>query len=81
MCDMEISELVPSSSASVEGVLVGNISPIKTSRNNARVKYGLSIVFYHSQFAHTQHSGVYKTWMACPSYFIIHSLPTRDAPM
>ena len=38
-CDMEISELVPSSSASIEGVFVGNISPIKTSRNNARVKY------------------------------------------
>ena len=36
---MEISTLVPSSSASMEGVLVGNISPIKTSRNNARVKY------------------------------------------
>ena len=36
---MEISELVPSSSASVEGVFVGNISPIKMSRTNSRVKY------------------------------------------
>ena len=36
---MEISELVASSSASIKGVFVGNISPIKTSKNNARVKY------------------------------------------
>ena len=36
---MEISDLVPSSSASVEGVFVGSISPIKTSRTNSRVKY------------------------------------------
>ena len=36
---MEIAELVPQSSASVEGVFVGNISPVKTSRSNGRVKY------------------------------------------
>ena len=36
---MEISDLVPSGSASVEGVFVGPVSPIKTSRNNAKVKY------------------------------------------
>ena len=36
---IEISNLVPSSSASVKGVNVGKISPIKTHRNNARVKY------------------------------------------
>ena len=35
----EISNLVPSSSASMEGVFVGNISPTETSRNNTRVKY------------------------------------------
>ena len=33
---MEISDLVPSSSVSVEGVFVGSISPIKTSRTNIR---------------------------------------------
>ena len=54
------SELMPSSSASIGEV--GNIlSPIKTSRNNDWVKYGLSIVFYRSQSAHTQCSDVYKT--------------------
>ena len=35
----EISNLVPSSSASMEGVFVGNISPTETSRNKTRVKY------------------------------------------
>ena len=72
------SELVPSSSASVEGVTI--CGKHFTHQNNARVKYGLSIVFYRSQSMHTQHSNVYKTWMACPSYFIVHSLCTRDAP-
>ena len=79
--DMEISKLVPSSSASIEELFVGNISPIKTSRNNARVKYGLSIVFYRGQSVHTRRSDVYKTWMTCPSYFIVHSSPTCDTPM
>ena len=36
---MEISGLVPSTSASVEGVFVGPVSPIKTSRSNSKVKY------------------------------------------
>ena len=36
---MEISNLVPSNSASMEGIFLGNISPIKTRRNNAKVKY------------------------------------------
>ena len=67
-CSVIFSELVLSSSASVEGVR--NISPIKTSKNNDRVKYGFSIVFYCSQSAHTWRPDVYKTWMACPSYFI-----------
>ena len=31
---MEISKLLPLSSASMEGVFVGNLSPIKTSRSN-----------------------------------------------
>ena len=30
---------MPFSSASMEGVFVGNISPTETSRNNTRVKY------------------------------------------
>ena len=34
---MEISGLTASSSASVEGVFVGAVSPIKTSRSNAAV--------------------------------------------
>ena len=36
---MEISSLVPSNSTIVEGVFVGPISPIKTSKKNAQVKY------------------------------------------
>jgi len=36
---MEVSELVPSNSANVEGMFVGPISPIKTSRKNDRVHY------------------------------------------
>ena len=35
---MEISDLVPSGSVSVEGVFVGPVSPIKTSRNNTKLK-------------------------------------------
>ena len=34
---MEISNLVPSNSASVEGVFVETVSPIKTSRNNKSI--------------------------------------------
>ena len=34
---MEISDLTASSSATVEGVFVGAVSPIKTSRSNAAV--------------------------------------------
>ena len=55
---MEISNLVPSSSASVEGVFVGNISPIVQQFTNATLAIrlqnlnGLSIVFYRSQSAH-----------------------------
>ena len=36
---MDISNLEPATSASMEGAFVGNILPIKTSRNNPRVKY------------------------------------------
>ena len=39
----------------------------------------LSIVFYCSQSAQTQRSSVYKTWMACSLYFVVHSSPTCDA--
>ena len=38
------------------------------------------IYFYHSQSTCMQCSNIYKTWMACPSYFIIHNPNTRDAP-
>ena len=78
VCSVIFSELVSSNSASVEGV--GNISSIKTSRNNDRVKYGFFIVFLsftvraHATLRHIQ------TWMSCPLYFIIHSPCTRDAP-
>ena len=41
---------------------------------------GLSIVFYCSHSVHTRRSDVYKTWMACPSYFIVHTPVTRDTP-
>ena len=36
---LEISNLVPSNSANVEGVFVGPISPVKTSKKNVQVKY------------------------------------------
>ena len=36
---MEILDLTASRSASVEGVFVGAVSPIKISRSNAKVKY------------------------------------------
>ena len=36
---MKVSDLVPSNSANVEGVFVGPISPIKTSRKTVRVQY------------------------------------------
>ena len=42
---------------------------------------GLSIVFYCSNSAHTRPSDVYKTWMACPSYFIVQTPHTRGPPM
>ena len=38
--EMDVSQLVaPSSSATVHGVFVGAISPVKTSRKNSFVKY------------------------------------------
>ena len=36
---MEISNLMPSNSTNVEGVFVGPISPIKTSKKNTNIKY------------------------------------------
>ena len=72
------SELVPSSSASIEGV--GNVSPIKTCRNNNRVKYGLSIVFYRSWSTQARRPDVYKTWMDYPSYFVVHNPCIYDDP-
>ena len=36
---LEISDLTPEGSASVEGVFVRPVSPIKTSNNNTKVKY------------------------------------------
>jgi len=36
---LDVSNLVPCSSANVEGVFVGEMSPIKTSRSNCNVKY------------------------------------------
>ena len=41
---------------------------------------GLSIIFYRSHSAHMRRSDVYKTRMACPSYFIVRTLRTHDAP-
>ena len=41
---------------------------------------GLSIVFYRSQSVYTWWPNVYKTWMACPLYFIVHSQRTRNDP-
>ena len=49
-------------------------------RDSAQKLYGLSIVFYRSQSAHMRRSATYKTSMACPSYFIVHTPRTRDAP-
>ena len=60
---MIFSKFVPSSSASIEGV--GNILPIKTSRNDDRVKYGFSIVFYHSQSVHTRRLDIYAATDKC----------------
>ena len=37
--DLSVSDLVPLTSAKVEGVFVGTLSPIKNSRNNTIVKY------------------------------------------
>ena len=38
--EMDVSQLVaPSSSATVHGVFVGAVSPVKTSRKNTSVKY------------------------------------------
>ena len=39
MDSINISDLVPSTSTNVEGVFVGDLSPIKTSRKNPNVKY------------------------------------------
>ena len=68
------SELVPSSSSSVEGV--GNISPIKTSRNNDWFDLiDLSIILLCW-------AKIAIEWnMAFPSYFIVHSPRTRNDPM
>ena len=37
--DVEVSNLVPSTSANVHGVFVGALSPVKSSRNNTKMKY------------------------------------------
>lgn len=37
--DMELSDLTPSTSATVHGVVVGQLSPVKTSRSNPAVKF------------------------------------------
>jgi len=37
--DVEVSSLVPATSATVHGVFVGAVSPVKTGRNNPNVKY------------------------------------------
>ena len=39
MDNVNISDLVPSTSTNVEGVFVGDLSLIKTSRKNPNVKY------------------------------------------
>ena len=39
MENVKVSDLVPSTSTNVEGVFVGDLSPIKTSRRNPNVKY------------------------------------------
>ena len=36
---MEVSQLVASSSATVHGVFVGAVSPVKSSRKNSAMKY------------------------------------------
>jgi len=37
--DVEVSSVVPSSTANVHGVFVGAVSPVKTGRSNTKVKY------------------------------------------
>jgi len=37
--EVSVSDLVPTSSANIDGVFVGALSPIKTSRNDGRTKY------------------------------------------
>jgi len=37
--EVSVFDLVPTSSANVQGVIAGALSPIKTSRNDTRTKY------------------------------------------
>lgn len=37
--EMEISEMIPSKAATIHGVVVGNLSPVKTSRKRADVQF------------------------------------------